>query len=95
MRALLVSSLLLSGCFAAPPPAMGPQLGGCHPGSYAALSELTCRRDSDCVLCGCERLESRERLMLENPACPQPATCEERAACCQGRCVRSLGPPPL
>jgi len=74
---------------------MGPELGGRPPGSYAALSELRCRRDSDGVLCGCDRLEAREHLMLENPACPQPSACEARAACCDGRCVRSLGPPQL
>lgn len=93
--------MLTAGCFAAPPPAALPtELSGCHPGAYGARSEHRCRRDDDCLLCGerdgCGRLESRAHLALTNAACPpaDPEACEgAEAACCGGRCVRSLGPP--
>lgn len=96
VRVLLLLGVLSTGCFAAPPaPATEAMLSGCHPGSHGARGELRCRRHSDCVLCGCERLETRAGLMRANPTCPQPITCDERPACCGGRCVVSLGPPPL
>jgi len=91
-------ALLAIGCFAAPPPpALPTQLGGCHPGAYSTLSELSCERDSDCLLCGEEcQLTTRSQVALTNEPCPPltEAACEgARPACCQGRCVSSLGPP--
>lgn len=106
MRALRTPSpwvlLLALGCYAEPPPPAAPgQLTGCHPGSYGALSDLSCRRDDDCLLCRtseepCGALTSREELALTNAPCPRAdaESCDgARAACCEGRCVRSLGPP--
>lgn len=93
MTALL--GLLPAGCFSAPPPPAAPgELGGCHPGAYATLSDLACARDTDCLLCG-ERLTTRDELQLTNESCPPPADEGASAVCCHGRCVRSLGPPPL
>lgn len=94
MRALSLV-LLLGGCVAAPPPPAAPgQLGGCHPGAYSTLSELACERDSDCLVCGREcRLDTRESLMLSNASCPAGDACDARPACCNGRCVESLGAP--
>ncbi len=90
--------LFAIACFAAPPPpALPTELGGCHPGAYSTLSEHACERDSDCLLCGeaCA-LTTRAQLALTNEPCPPlpGAACEgARPACCQGRCVSSLGPP--
>jgi len=97
MRAVvLLLSLLCAGCFAAPPaPASSAELTGCRPGAYGALGAHTCRSDRDCVLCGCERPESRAHLELTGATCPQPSRCEAEAHCCLGRCTRTLGPPPL
>lgn len=93
MRWALAATFLL-GCYAEPPPpASAGELTGCRPGAYGALSELTCRSDRDCVLCGCARVESREHLLLTNAACPPSAECDAEAHCCLGRCVRTLGPP--
>lgn len=102
-RLLPLFALAASGCYAAPPPpAVTTDLGGCHAGAYGARSELTCDGDADCLLCGeregCGFLTSRERAMLANVACPppDPERCRgARARCCGGRCVLSLGPPPL
>ncbi|MCA9606668.1 MAG: hypothetical protein KC619_13780 [Myxococcales bacterium] len=86
--------LTLAGCYAAPPaPANGAELGGCRPGAYHTLGSLTCQRDRDCVLCGCERVESRRHLLTTNAACPPDPACEAEAHCCLGHCVRTLGPP--
>ncbi len=103
MRASLVavvSGLLLGACYAAPPaPAAPGQLGACHPGAYASLSEHACQRDDDCLLCASPdacTLTTRRALSLSNAPCPRPTACDgATAACCEGRCVRSLGPPPL
>jgi hypothetical protein len=101
---VLAVGLLLAGCYAEPPPpAMPGELSGCHPGSYATQSELRCRRDSDCLLCRrpdapCGELASRARRAVTNEACPaiDEGACQgRRAACCEGRCVESLGPPAL
>ncbi|MFK7987312.1 MAG: hypothetical protein AB8I08_14910 [Sandaracinaceae bacterium] len=96
-------ALLLEGCFAAPPaPAMATELGGCHPGSYGVLSALACRSDEDCVLCrtpeeACGVLVLRRELEIDNRVCPavDVPRCRAEAACCEGRCVVSAGPPPL
>jgi hypothetical protein len=100
-RALLIG-VFASACFAAPPPAAIPsQLAGCHPGSYSTLSEHACDSDADCLLCGTEggcELVPRARVDLTGEACPRPThpSCERsEATCCEGRCVRSVGPPPL
>lgn len=95
MRIAPLVAFVVTGCFAGPPPpASLGDLGGCHPGAYAILSEFECRRDSDCLLCG-DRLRSRAELELTNEPCPPPEDDSSSAACCQGRCVESLGPPPL
>src|SRR5688500_4643624 len=92
--------LLCAACYAAPPPPADPgSLTRCHPGAYGALSELRCNRDSDCVLCaspdGCV-LRTRGALAVSNEPCARPRECNaDRASCCEGRCVMSLGPPPL
>jgi hypothetical protein len=102
MRRALFFALVLVGCYAEPPPPAVPgELSDCHPGSYATRSELRCRRDSDCVLCRrpdapCGELTSRAELGVTNAACPRidDEACDgARAACCEGRCVESLGPP--
>lgn len=96
MLLLLVSLSLLLGCFTAPPPPAAPgELTACRPGAYGALGSLRCRDDDDCVLCACERVESRAHLALTNAACPPTRACDGEAHCCQGHCVRTLGPPPL
>ncbi|HJL17035.1 MAG TPA: hypothetical protein RMH99_15325 [Sandaracinaceae bacterium LLY-WYZ-13_1] len=103
MRAAAAVALLLTGCVAVPPPAPRATLGGCHPGAYGARSDLRCERDADCLRCGdpdarCGRLTSRARIALTNAPCPRPdaRACPGAAArCCGGRCVLSLGPPPL
>ena len=98
------AALGLSGCYATPPPQLSPgDLGACHPGAYANLSELTCGRDADCVLCAsedtrCGELHTRADLWRGNPACPRvrdPACGGVSAHCCEGRCVASAGAPPL
>ncbi|MCB9595152.1 MAG: hypothetical protein H6719_20710 [Sandaracinaceae bacterium] len=94
MRAALAALVLLTGCFAAPPaPASSAELTGCRPGAHGALSRFECTRDSECVLCGCDRIESRDHLLLTNAACPPDPACDAEAHCCLGRCVRTLGPP--
>lgn len=98
MRAVvLLLSLLCAGCFAAPPPpATSGELTGCRPGAYGTLGEHACRSDRDCVLCGCDRVESRAHLDLTGAACrPSGPRCDAQAHCCLGRCTRTLGPPPL
>lgn len=92
-------TLLSLGCYAAPPPPAAPaELSGCHPGAYGALSDFRCETDTDCLLCGpdeCE-LTTRQQLQLTNAPCPPPDDehcLDARAACCEGRCVTSLGPP--
>jgi hypothetical protein len=99
-RARAICFVFVAGCYAAPPPpALSGQLVGCHPGAYATLSEHPCDSDSDCLLCGTEdgcELVPRARVAVTNQACPSPThpRCEgEQAACCEGRCVRSLPPP--
>ena len=102
-RSVVLGAVFFAGCFAAaPPPAVGTELGGCHPSAYGRLSEETCARDADCVLCGepdgCGEARSRRGLWIDNSPCPaaDPDACAgATAACCRGRCVLSLGPPPL
>lgn len=98
----LALAMLAIGCYAEPPPPAAPgQLTDCHPGSYGPLSDLPCSRHGDCVLCRtseepCGELTSRDELALTNAACPRvdgESCAAARAACCEGRCVRSLGPP--
>ena len=94
MRRALLAGLLLTACYAEPPrPATGAELTGCRPGAYGALGEHACASDRDCVLCGCDRVESRRHLLLTNAACPPDPACAAEAHCCLGRCVRTLGPP--
>ncbi len=100
--ALACLTLTLTGCYAEPPPP-APQgaLSGCHPGSYSTLSDVTCERDADCLLCAtvvepCGVLKSRAQVTLTNEPCPAPSAdhCGSPApACCHQRCVRSLSPP--
>ncbi len=97
----LLSALLVSCVPTALPVADGPP-GPCAPGSYDVRSAIRCERDADCLLCGrptgCGELTSRSALATTNQACPRPDAdaCQGRvAACCGGRCVLSLGPPPL
>ncbi len=95
MRWLLVA-VFFCGCYAQPPPpALGVELTGCRAGAFGGLSSYECRSDAECVLCGCERVDSRRHLALTNAACPPRPTCEAEARCCLGRCVLTLGPPPL
>lgn len=102
MRLAVTLGLALAGCYAAPPPpASVTDLTGCEPGAYGVRSELTCRSSDDCLLCGaptgCGFVTKRES-PRPNVACPEPdaEACRGRQAqCCGGRCVLSLGPPPL
>lgn len=103
-RVLALLGLALAGCYAQPPPpAPASALTGCHPGSYATLTDVECETDADCVLCAtviepCGVLKRRDQVALTNEPCPAPTneSCGSPSpACCEHRCVRSLGPPAL